>query len=136
MLCQKLSKIWERHPVEQFEICRLAAYVGDLHLITDQKLSPGTVTLLRNILKPDSVGNAGKTNTITKQEILTNYILLVYLNSNAEVWSYCISFHTKLSLKDEMLIDENVAILETALKTTNEQVRYHALRSLEDICAL
>lgn len=65
LLSQKLSKIWEHHSLEPFEICRVVAYVGDFLLITKQKLSPGTITLLRNILQPDNVGNAGSVPQIS-----------------------------------------------------------------------
>lgn len=46
------------------------------------------------------------------------------------------AFFTKLSLKREEFVEENILILENALISQNENVRYHALVALEDLCSL
>lgn len=118
-----------------FEICRDLAYLGDFLLLTEEMLGARTVSLLRNLLKIDNERAMG-TDFFSgaKSEIRNSFA--AYLSNHPDIWSLLVAFFTKLALKREEFVEENILILETALISENENVRYHALLALEDLCSL
>lgn len=117
-LGRKLLKVSEGSPMEPFEICRDAVYAGDFLLQIEHNLPKEIETSLRNLLT---------SKTPSHQAYLTN---------NPKIWSYLITLHTKMALKDSELVDECIGILEKALTSDEDDLKYHAIRCMQDVCEM
>lgn len=128
-------KIEACEEVEMFEICRDLSYLGDFLLLTDETLGERTVSLLRNILKIENDRAMGNYFICIAKKTNKKYFT-GYLNNHPDIWSLLLIFFTKLTLKHEEFLDQNIIALESAFVFENENVRYHALLALEDLCSL